>query len=89
MAITMNITMDMNKVPMIASDPSPTPAASPIPKAKNMNTMSCTSLTAVLNRIMLIAPTNPKAVARLLPITMMTTAVIKESKMRELTNCVL
>ena len=80
------ITMPMKIVPRKAIRKYPAPAAMPAARAKNMNTISWVSFTAVRKRMIDIAPTNPKARARLLPITMMTTAVIIASRIIALTK---
>jgi hypothetical protein len=58
----------------------------PIAKLKNINTISMVSRTAVRNLIILIAPTKPKALARLLPITNITNAEIIVNMTIALTN---
>ena len=64
----------------------PTPAAIPIERAKNIKIISNVSFTAVLKRIIDIAPTSPNALAKLLPITIITTAVIMVNTTSELRN---
>jgi hypothetical protein len=70
----------MNKVPTNEITRNPTPAAIPEDREKKISTMSCMSFTAVRKRIMDMAPTSPNALAKLFPITMMTRAVIMDSK---------
>jgi hypothetical protein len=61
-----------------------TPEASPMARAKKMNIISAVSLTAVRNRMIDMAPTRPNALARLFPITIITTAVIMVSMISEM-----
>ena len=67
-------------------DNKPTPAAIPMDKDRKMKMISKVSLTAVRNRIMDIAPTNPNALAKLFPITKITIAVIMVNMTMEMTK---
>ena len=70
-------------VPQKAIWYSPTPAAIPIERAKKIYTISIASLIGVRNLIIDIAPTSPKARARLFPITIITIEVIIDSIINE------
>jgi hypothetical protein len=60
----------------------PVPAAKPIPSEKNTNAVSRVSFTGVRKRMMDKAPTRLKARAMLLPITIITKAVIEDRSIR-------